>query len=45
VKGQVKCSTLEHSRNHWIFRLTGQIAPFRYYLSITRNCDFLNVPI
>jgi hypothetical protein len=23
VKGQVSCSTLEHSGNQWMFRLTG----------------------
>jgi hypothetical protein len=37
VKVQVKCSTLEHSGNHWIFRLTGQLALLRYHFPITRK--------
>ena len=45
MKGQVSCSTLEHSANHWIFRLTGQLALLCYHLPITRKCNFINVPI
>ena len=30
VKGQVSCSALEHSGNHWIFRLTGQLELLPY---------------
>jgi hypothetical protein len=32
-------------RNHWIFRLTGQLALLRDHLPITRKCNFINVPI
>ena len=45
VKGQVSCSTLEHSEKHWIFRLTGQLALLRYHFPITRKCKLINVPI
>jgi hypothetical protein len=45
VKVQVKCSTLEHSGNHWMFRLTGQLALLRYHFPVTRKCNFINVPI
>ncbi len=45
VKVQVKCSTLEYSGNHWIFRLTGQLALLRYHFPVTRKCNFINVPI
>jgi hypothetical protein len=45
VKGQVQCTTLEHSENRWIFRLTGQFALPRYHLPMTRECNFINVPI
>jgi hypothetical protein len=37
VKGQVQCSTLEHSGNHRTFRLTGQLALLRYHWPLLEN--------
>jgi hypothetical protein len=41
----VQRSTLEHLGNHWILKLTGQLALLRHHSPITRKYNFINVPI
>lgn len=43
-EGSSVCSTVERSKNHCMFGLTGQLALLRYHFPTTKRCNFINVP-